>query len=321
MFSVFTVWALGTLSAILGLALSIHPPTTGTGKRRYWYGSIGAALLGLGAAIGDKAEQASTEMWKDAELAATKRAEARWRKENEDHQKRTELKLTTVAAQVDPKSQEELLAISRKLVVDLVNVTTGPAVSEFYNTLPSQQQVRASMLEADKRILAQYTLRFRPISDLVLTSFDKWIAGAKERQMWVSEESHPEMPIAEIGANRGNWVRAVQLAPNLWVRVMANSGMIENQKLVNEFGLTIYINQPKGNHSLWAVSLGEKRNFIYNQMPNRFPFKNYEGASEMPLSDPEFIKQLNISINQVMSYILLEASEDSKNAVQTASAK
>lgn len=59
---------------------------------------------------------------------------------------------------------------------------------------------------------------------------------------------------------------------------------------------------------VFAMDMEENRYSMANQRPSRFTYKPYEGKAENPIQDQEFISRLDQALDEVMAFIVEEAT-------------
>lgn len=92
---------------------------------------------------------------------------------------------------------------------------------------------------------------------------------------------------------------------------------IDDGRLEHPFVLRIIYMKPGGAQSdLWQFSFDERTYSLTNAWPSKFAFENFYGTKETPISDPELIKAINSSLNQVMTYVALEANPEAQSNSQ-----
>ena len=214
------------------------------------------------------------------------------------------------------EAMQRYLDAERALVNQVIDVTTRPAVAEFYSSLAKQKQLRAEVLDADKKLLSLFEMRFRPVYDLIVGDFDTWVDSLKQRGLIkINEDSG--LPPVVIGPPQFGVLRSISYKSDNIIMAWMQAASIDDGRLEHPFVLRIIYMKPGGAQSdLWQFSFDERTYSLTNAWPSKFAFENFYGTKETPISDPELIKAINSSLNQVMTYVALEANPEAQSNSQ-----
>ena len=66
--------------------------------------------------------------------------------------------------------------------------------------------------------------------------------------------------------------------------------------------------EPKHIGEVWRWTVEEKEYRVSNQKPTKFNYKAYQGNADNPIEDKNLISALNDCLDEVMYYVVAEAS-------------
>lgn len=324
--SIYWISIVGALTAASGIAISLHPPQSSVAKHRWWVIFLTLTASGFILAIYQKADQDAKETWQ--ELDKTKLSEAtrsanKWQtdfKKSQAELQKSETELQKQLNRMDGKmgsddAKQLYLSAQGILLNEIVSSSAGPAVKEFHETLDKQRELQANRLKTNRSLVDLYDIRFSPVLKLILSNFDFWIASDKELNLSNSAPKIEKIITATIGGASGGELRVVPLAGNQSARIQIQTAVIDDGALVNRFYVYVYFYSENGVVNLASLDMDDKGYQLHNPQPAKFSFKDFGGHQENPISDAELIKAINVAMNQVMTYIMLQATTAAKSPV------
>jgi hypothetical protein len=281
----------------------------GDRRKKGWVQRLAVPLLSLIAAlvtcgilwwdaIGAKRSKETAEKWQ---------AEAgHWQAEARNQMNRIEGRLGD-----GEMTQRYLTAVSR-LTHQYVAEQTGSAVEKYFNSQPERDKLRDEARQANLKIALGHRLRVEPIYDLVVQKFDEWIEAVRKRGIKLDvhvEEEVAIMPVVSGRRSGGYNVRVVSFERGAKLFLQMSPAIVDDSQFVQNLHFQMpFIPGGSGGSEVWTLNIYEKTYSLQNARPNRFSFVSFEGAEQNPIEDQKFVALINQSLDEVMGYVIQEAT-------------
>jgi hypothetical protein len=196
------------------------------------------------------------------------------------------------------------------LTRQLTTATTGSAVEKFFGSASERQKLRDEVQHANQKLLSAYEIRMNPVSDYVIAKIDNWLAEVRKRGIKV-EVTKNEVPPVSIDVQKSGTVREAVFENGDKILVEFYSARIIDGRLSGNFHCQIPFISGKGRFQageVFGLNIDEKQYTIANTRPSRFVYKPYEGKAENPIEDQLFITRLDQALDEVMAFVVEEAT-------------
>jgi hypothetical protein len=185
------------------------------------------------------------------------------------------------------------------------------AERQFFASPSTSEGIREQRKTANDKIVRDNFIRFEPITNFVLsTTIDDWIAGAQKHNPQIGIEKAPSASVIS-GQYMGGFIRVRSfMFPNkMHLDVMLLPAAITDSQFEREMIITMELFSPDGKaDSLWTLSAGKNSYTVANIRPARYGYRPYTGTLAQPIDDPMLSKTITVSLNEVMKYVLSEAT-------------
>ncbi len=210
----------------------------------------------------------------------------------------------------DEEATKRYLDAVGNLTHQLTAAKTGSSVEKFFSSERERQKLRDEVNQANRKLLLAYEIRMNPVRDYVISKFDSWLTEVRKRGIKV-EITNSDIPAVSVGVQRGGAAREAVFASGDRISLQFYSALIVDGRLKGNLHCQMPFVSGKGLFQageVFAMGMGENRYTIANQRPSRFTYKPYEGKADNPIQDQEFISRLDQALDEVMAFVVEEAT-------------
>ena len=199
--------------------------------------------------------------------------------------------------------------IVRQLHEELIREKTGTVIDRFFASESEREKRRTQVEQLNTKALSGYKIRFQPLYDLVIAKFDYWIEEVKERGIDVDMTINEAVAVNVANRSTSFTVRTATFGNGDEIQLQFAPAVVEDGRIVQ----SLHFQMPffkGGAHigEVWAMTVEERDYRVSNQKPTKFNYKAYQGNADNPIEDKNLISALNDSLDEVMSYVVAEAS-------------
>ena len=116
--------------------------------------------------------------------------------------------------------------------------------------------------------------------------------------------STTEFDPVSIGATGTQTPRIAQLTDARLI-LYAHAAAIEDARLSTNLRIRIRFSNTRGeNRDYLTIVLADDEYILGNHQKAKCSFDDYQGAGNMPMSDPKFLDAISVGLNQVMAFVL-----------------
>lgn len=205
-------------------------------------------------------------------------------------------------------STEKYLAGQRALIGSLAREKNGNAIDKYFAMADERARLRGEVQSANERVALAERMRIEPAFEFLLQKVHGWLAAAKERGI-AYKLSEVKTPIVNVGGALND--RRLDVAFDDGHRLGLNVvSMAVRDGTIAERGDCFFslLDRTGGSSRLMRIEFGEKRHGLFNERTSLFQFKDYEGHDVAPMEDKKFIDGLSDAVDEVLGFVLDEAS-------------
>lgn len=210
----------------------------------------------------------------------------------------------------DEEATRRYLDAVGNLTHQLTAAKTGSSVEKFFNSEAERHKLRDEVNQANRKLLLAYEIRMNPVRDYIAAKFDNWLAEVRKRGIKV-EITNTDVPAVSIGVQMAGTVREAVFEGGDKILLQFSSARIIDGRLAGNFHCQMPFLSGKGLFQageVFAMDMEENRYSIANQRPSRFTYKPYEGKADNPIQDQAFISRLDQALDEVMAFVVEEAT-------------
>ncbi len=227
----------------------------------------------------------------------------RWQAESAAQMNRIEGKLG------DESATQRYLEAVRKLTRQLTNEKTGTIADRFFASEAERKKLREEVVQANQRLLRSHQVRMEPVVAFIVGKFDSWIDAIRKRGIVVQAETDDYPAITTDGNKFKPFVRKATFKSGDFVMLQLTPAIIEGGQMPQN----LHFQMPFHGHNaqpyeIWGCDVYEQKYNVNNPRPSKFVFKSFEGDSPNPIEDQKLIDALNDSFDEVMGFVIDEAS-------------
>lgn len=152
--------------------------------------------------------------------------------------------------------------------------------------------------------------------------FDIWIDQARKRGVGI-EAKQREIAASVIGTPPGTtsfginlWgpdaIRFARFQNGAEVGIKVNPAVIEDGAMVRPAGIEMEVARKGRAITVWSATMQEKSYAVVNSLPSVFRYGGYEGNASIPIEDKQLLNTMNVSLNEVMAYVLESGMDGSE---------
>jgi hypothetical protein len=196
------------------------------------------------------------------------------------------------------------------LTRQLTAAKTGNSVDKFFSSKDERQKLRDEVDKANRKLLLEHEIRMNPVRDYVIAKFDDWLIGIRKRGIKV-EITNSDVPAVSVGVQRNGAAREAVFESGDKIMLQFYSARIVDGRLTGSLHCQMPFLSGKGQFQageVFGMDMEESRYTITNTRPSRFTYKPYEGNADNPIEDQEFITRLDQALDEVMAFVVEEAT-------------
>lgn len=200
----------------------------------------------------------------------------------------------------------------RQLHQELIRKKTGTVIDRFFASEPEREKRRTQVEQLNAKALSGYKIRFQPLYDFVIAKFDYWIEEVKERGIAVDMKINEAVAVNVADRSTSFTIRTATFGNGDEVQLQFVPAVIEDGRIVQSLHFQMpFFRDGANTGEVWAMTVEERDYRVRNQKPTRFKYKDYQGSADNPIEDRNLIDVLNDSLDEVMSYVVAEATRES----------
>jgi hypothetical protein len=196
------------------------------------------------------------------------------------------------------------------LTHQLTTATTGSAVEKFFGSASDRQKLRDEVQRANQKLLSMYEIRIDPVRDYVIAKIDAWLDEVGKRGI-KGNITKTDVPAVSVDVQRGGSAREAVFDNGDKVSLQFYSARIVDGRLYDNFHCQMPFVSGKGRFQageIFNLNIYERQYSMPNMRPSRFKFKPYDGSADNPIEDKDFITRLDQALDEVMAFVVEEAT-------------
>lgn len=241
------------------------------------------------------------------------RESTKWQQEAKKWQADAATQMNRIEGRLgDEEATQRYLEAVRKLTQQLTSEKTGSAADKFFASEAERKRLREDVKQANQKLLSAHQVRIEPVVAFILGKFDAWIEAIRKRGIKVKTEAADVSAITTGGSNFEPFVRKAIFENGDYVMLQLTSATIEDGQMLQH----LHFQMPFHSHSapageIWGFDMHDKEYTVNNPRPSKFVFKRFAGGQPNPIQDQKLIDALNDSFDEVMAFVIEEASTGS----------
>ena len=214
----------------------------------------------------------------------------------------------------DEEATQRYLDAVRKLTRQLTNEKTGDAADKFFASESERKKLRNEVMQANQKLLLSHQVRIEPVVAFVLGKFDSWIEAIRKRGLEVKSEVGSVPAITTAGGSSEPFVRKATFKNGDFVMLQLTPASIEDGQMFQN----LHFQMPFHGRSfpaaeIWGLDVHDKDYSVNNPRPSKFLFKKFFGDQSNRIEDPKLIDSINDSFDEVMAFVIDQASAQDPN--------